>query len=145
MIWFISCASVVALVILTTPGFLVWRDEQMKNLGRIANAERDQRRKEFWETRPSRLSELPEKYRIAANSVAAELVAENEKPEEFRAVVGEKDEETWIFYLWHVSAIEIKRDARAKGLSVIGNPGGRCRNIEFDLKAQKASASQYWQ
>ena len=94
---------------------------------------------------PRRLSELPEKYQDAAKAVAAILVGEKEDPKELRATVEEGDGKLWIFQLWHVSAFEEMRNAKAKGYSVIGNPGGKCRNIAYDLKSGKASRSMLWQ
>ncbi len=89
---------------------------------------------------PPRLSELPVRYQDAAKAVAAVLVGEKEEPKEFRAEIEEKDEgKKFVFHLWHDSAFtrENKR--------VVGNPGGKCRDIEYDVRSRKASQSLFWQ
>jgi hypothetical protein len=99
---------------------------------------------ELLETPPRRLKDLPSKYHVAAELVSDVLRAEREVSDEFRVVV-EEDGKAWIFHLWHLSAFDVKREAATRGLSVIGNPGGRCRSIEFDTVSQKAAPSRFWQ
>lgn len=105
---------------------------------------RQKRVNELLETPPRRMMDLPSQYHAAARIVSDVLRAEREISDEFRVVV-EEDGKTWIFHLWHLSAFEVKREAAARGLSVIGNPGGRCRSIEFDTVSQKAFPSRLWQ
>jgi hypothetical protein len=87
-----------------------------------------------------RLSEVASRYEGAAKAVVAVLVGEKEKPKEFRAEIEEKEEgKVLVFHLWHDSAFmpENKR--------VIGNPGGKCRDIVYDVRNRKASQSLFWQ
>lgn len=89
---------------------------------------------------PPRLSELPARYQYAAKAVASILVGEQEEPKEFRAEIEEKEEgEVLVFHLWHDSAYSPENDR------VIGNPGGKCRDIIYDVKTSEASRSMLWQ
>ena len=83
--------------------------------------------------------DLPAKYQEAAKSVAAVLASEKEDPREFKAEVQEKGETAYVFHLWHISAFTPGN----KG--AVGNPGGRCRDIVYDVKSRKASKSVFWQ
>jgi len=83
--------------------------------------------------------DLPAKYREAAEQVAAALAAEKETPREFKAEVEEKGGRAYVFHLWHISAFTPEN----KG--VVGNPGGKCRDIVYDLKSRTASKSMFWQ
>jgi hypothetical protein len=79
--------------------------------------------------------DLPPTYWDAALNVAAVLVAEKENPREFKAEIEEKNG-TYVFHLWHVSGL---------GNPVVGNPGGKCRDIIYDLASRTASKSTFWQ
>lgn len=92
------------------------------------------------ESQLPRLGEVPAKYQVAAQAVAAVLADEGEEPKEFRAKVVEKDGGgTLVFHLWHDSAFTPEH-ARE-----IGNPGGRCRDVVYDVRSRKASQSVFWQ
>lgn len=87
-----------------------------------------------------RLSEVHPRYQDAASAVAAVLVGEKEEPKEFRVRVEEKHGgKVLVFRLWHDSAFTPENER------FIGNPGGRCRDIEYDVESRKASQSLYWQ
>jgi hypothetical protein len=66
------------------------------------------------------------------------LAAENEDPREFQAEVEEK-EGMVVFHLRHSSAFA------AENIGAMGNPGGRCRDIVYDVKNRKSSRSIFWQ
>jgi hypothetical protein len=89
---------------------------------------------------PRLLSDVPPKYQEAAKAVALVLVREKEEPKEFKAEVEEKEGgEVFVFHLWHVSAF-VPENRNAPG-----NPGGKCRDISFNLRTGKASRSVFWQ
>ena len=93
-----------------------------------------------------RLSELPEKYEAAARAVAAALVKADHDPKDYRAVVEERPtQKIFVFHLWHLSAFAKEREAKMRGSHVIGNPGGKCVDINFDLRTEQASAPMLWQ
>jgi hypothetical protein len=85
------------------------------------------------------LIELPAKYQKAAERVAAVLISEKEDPSQFKAEVEENGKETFVFHLWHISAF------KAENAGAVGNPGGKCRDIVYDVKSGRASASMFWQ
>ena len=95
-------------------------------------------------TAPYRLRDLPEKYLEATQAVTVVLVGEGEDPKEFRTEVRE-DGKLWIFQLWHIGALVEMRKAKAKDSAALGNPGGKCRTIVYDLKNGTASKSCFWQ
>jgi hypothetical protein len=135
----------IAAIIFAVPPYLDWRDTHKESAERAIEDSRAKRHSALLEAVPQRLRELPQSRQDAAKAVATILLVEKEVPEEFRAVVEEADDGTLVFHLWHVSAFEVKREAAARGFSVIGNPGGKCRDIVFDTKSGKASSSLFWQ
>ena len=79
-------------------------------------------------------------YQEGARAVAASLVAIGEKPSEFYAdVESKKDGQLLVFHLWHESAFEPRHQ------NAIGNPGGKCRDVHYDVRKGKATESLLWQ
>lgn len=137
-------AAALAAAILAIPRYVNSRDARKDFFARSADEAREKNRRTLIDAVPQHLSDLPSKYSEAAEVVSQVLRSEHEIPDEFRGVV-EEDGRTWTFHLWHLSALEVKREAARRGLSVIGNPGGKCRSIEFDTLSRKASPSKHWQ
>jgi hypothetical protein len=79
-------------------------------------------------------------HREAVRTVAASLAENGEKAEEFYADVEPKaGGRILLFHLWHESAFEPQnRDAP-------GNPGGKCRDVEYDVRQRRVSQSLFWQ
>jgi hypothetical protein len=98
-------------------------------------------------TIPSRLTPIAkadafaEEYREAAQKVAASLTASGEKAEDFytEEVEPKRDGRILVFHLWHVSAFEPQNQNMA------GNPGGECRDVEYDTAQHKVTSTLFWQ
>ena len=69
--------------------------------------------------------------RQAVKAVVASLLIEGENPAEFRAEIEGPQNGTLTFHLWHQSAF------RPENRNVVGNPGGRCRDVKIDLKSNR--------
>jgi hypothetical protein len=83
---------------------------------------------------------FPFEYRESAKKVAEMLRSEKEDPSEFRVHLFESEDGTFLrFHLRHTSAPE-DRDRR-----MFGNPGGKGRTIDVDLKQGTVSKSMFWQ
>ncbi|MFI5337482.1 MAG: hypothetical protein ACHQ5A_11900 [Opitutales bacterium] len=89
---------------------------------------------------PPRLNQLIVEYHDAAKAISAVLASEKEEPQEFRVEVEKRDNgRQLVFHLWHDSAFTLGN------MRVAGNPGGKCRDIYYAVKARKASKSVFWQ
>jgi hypothetical protein len=78
--------------------------------------------------------------REAVRSVAASLTENGERPEEFHADVERKEDgQILIFHLWHESAFEPQNS------NVVGNPGGKCRDVQYDVRQRKVTQTLFWQ
>jgi hypothetical protein len=84
------------------------------------------------------VSVFPPAYQGAARAVAQSLKQSGEKPGEFYAEVSSEDK-ALVFHLWHASAFE-----RANQ-NVPGNPGGKCRDVWYDLVTGKVTQTLFWQ
>ena len=83
---------------------------------------------------------FPDKYRKPARIVAEDLIEENENPDEFYATVEPaRSSNGLIFHLWHQDAF------KEENKGVIGNPGGKCRDVYYDIKQQRARELGLWQ
>ena len=79
-------------------------------------------------------------YREGARSVAESLEVTGEKAAEFYAEVEPNENgQIVIFHLWHESAFE----PRNRG--VVGNPGGKCRDVRYDVGQRKVVQTLFWQ
>lgn len=79
-------------------------------------------------------------YREAARSVAASLAEKGEKADEFYADVEPKEDgQILIFHLWHESVFEPQNG------NVVGNPGGKCRDVRYDVRQGKVTQTSFWQ
>jgi hypothetical protein len=98
------------------------------------------------EERPPSLTNLdafPADQRDAARAVAASLGEGGERAAEFYATVTSEDAgKVLVFHLWHESAFEAQ--ARARGF-IPGNPGGKCRDVWYDLEKRRVTQTLYWQ
>lgn len=79
---------------------------------------------------------FPQQYRAAAENVAKAV----DKPEEFYASVEEtKSTGELVFHLWHQDAF------KPENKNVVGNPGGKCRDVTFDPKKGEVTKTLFWQ
>jgi hypothetical protein len=83
---------------------------------------------------------MSSEHRTAATSVAQYLSQKGENPKEFFAnVESSSDGNVLVFHLWHQSAFE----PQYRGAD--GNPGGKNRDVWFDVTAGKVVKMLYWQ
>ena len=82
---------------------------------------------------------FPNEFRLGAQSVAASVQLHGENPSEFRAVVEGPQNGILTFHLWHQSAFTPEN----RGAN--GNPGGKCRDVKFDLATNKVFSTVLWQ
>ncbi len=86
------------------------------------------------------VGDFPAEYQEAARSVAASLLEHGEIPKEFSADVESKDEgKILVFHLWHESAFE------PQNRHAVGNPGGKCRDVKYDVTRCKVTKTLFWQ
>lgn len=79
-------------------------------------------------------------YREAVRTVTASLGENGEKAEEFYAEVETKEDgQIIVFHLWHESAFE------PQFRNVVGNPGGKCRDMRYDVGQRKVTQTLFWQ
>ena len=79
---------------------------------------------------------FPEKFRPAVQKVAKSVG----KPEEFFANIEEtKNTGELVFHLWHQDAF------KPENMNVVGNPGGKCRDVYFDPQKGEVTKTLWWQ
>ncbi|MBD3256535.1 MAG: hypothetical protein GF383_15675 [Candidatus Lokiarchaeota archaeon] len=93
----------------------------------------------------SNLDDIPEEYLKATKVVVEELMKNGEKPSEFQAQVLLEPDGKLIFHLWHQSAFKALEEAEKQGNSILGNPGGRCRDYTFDPDLNKVVNKWIWE
>ena len=81
---------------------------------------------------------LPVEFRAAAEAAANHLRRKGEDPSEFYVSNISRLGETIILPLWHISAFPLKQ-------RVVGNPGGKCRNLEYDTVTGRITGELFWQ
>ena len=83
---------------------------------------------------------FPEQYREPARAVAKDLSQQGEEPKDFFTEIepGEGGQ-TVVFHLWHKSAFE------PQNAHMLGNPGGKCRDVWYDLESGKVTQTLFWQ
>jgi hypothetical protein len=77
-------------------------------------------------------------FQDVARAVALSLKQSGEKPEEFYAEVSSEDK-ALVFHLWHASAFE------PANRNVLGNLGGKCRDVWYDSASGKVTQTLFWQ
>jgi hypothetical protein len=83
---------------------------------------------------------FPAEYQEAAQAVAKSLVENDESVEEFYADVEPKEDgRILLFHLWHESAFE------PRNRNVVGNPGGKCRDVRYDVRQRRVTQTLFWQ
>jgi len=82
---------------------------------------------------------MPE-HRAAAAAVATYLTQKGENPKEFFANVERMPNgKELVFRLWHRTAFE------PQNRNVVGNPGGKNRDVYFDIESGSVSRMLFWQ
>jgi len=75
------------------------------------------------------------KYHEGILAVAAAV----ENPEEFFVEIEEVRGPVYVFHLWHQSAF------LPQNRGLMGNPGGKCRDVRFDPATRKIVSILFWQ
>ena len=89
-------------------------------------------------TRLTEVAALPSEYRVAAVAAAAYLKGKGEEPSEFYVSDISRKTKIIVLPLWHESAFKLKEP-------VLGNPGGKCRNLEYDTDSKRIASELFWQ
>jgi hypothetical protein len=75
-----------------------------------------------------------------ARAVADAVSRSGERPEEFLAEVEVSGANGMlVFHLWHRSAW------KPENRGAVGNPGGKCRDVYFDLRRGEVTHTLFWQ
>jgi hypothetical protein len=94
----------------------------------------------------NRLASLPRLDELAQPSASQASIAQavclairqqGERPDEFFADVKEGADGNIVFHLWH-------RNAFPLNTNVVGNPGGKCRDVYFDKSTQRVTKILFW-
>jgi hypothetical protein len=89
-------------------------------------------------TKLTELAALPAEFRAAAEAAANYLKGKGEEPSEFYVGDISRKGEAIVLPLWHISAFPL--DQRVEG-----NPGGKCRNLEYDTFTERITKDLLWQ
>jgi len=77
-------------------------------------------------------------YHAAVKAAAEYLKARNEEPAEFYVSDITRAKTTIVLPLWHQSAFGLKE-------RVVGNPGGKSRNLEYNTTKNTITGELFWQ
>jgi hypothetical protein len=89
-------------------------------------------------TKLTALDALPAEFRAAAEAAANYLKGKGEEPSEFYVSDIARTGETIVLPLWHISAFPFKQ-------RVVGNPGGKCRNLRYETITGRITGELFWQ
>ena len=84
------------------------------------------------------LAALPAEFHAAAEAAANYLKGIGEQPSEFYISDISRTGKTIVLPLWHISAFALKQ-------RTVGNPGGKCRNLEYDTVTGRITGELFWQ
>ena len=87
----------------------------------------------------SKREAFPELQRNAVDAVSTWLIQSRESPADFYAVVERPYQNLLLFHLWHSAAF------LPEHRGTLGNPGGKCRDVEYDLTTGNVTRSTTWQ
>ncbi len=93
---------------------------------------------DFKATKLTDLAALPAEFRAAAEAAANHLKRKGEEPSEFYVGDISRRGKTLVLALWHISAFLLKQ-------RVEGNPGGKCKNLEYDTVTGRITRELFWQ
>jgi hypothetical protein len=89
-------------------------------------------------TKLTELAALPAEFHLAAEAAANYLKGKGEEPSEFYVRDISRRGKTIVLPLWHISAFALEQRA-------VGNPGGKCRNLEYDTLTGRITGELFWQ
>jgi len=93
---------------------------------------------DFKTTKLTDLATFPAEFRAAAEAAANYLKGKGEGPWEFYVSDISRKGNTIVLPLWHISAFPLNQ-------RVEGNPGGKCRNVEYDTVTGRITKELFWQ
>lgn len=93
---------------------------------------------DFKATKLTDLAALPAEFHAAAEAAANYLKGKGEEPWEFYVSDISRKGKTIVLPLWHISAFPLNQ-------RVEGNPGGKCRNVEYDTVTGRITKELFWQ
>ena len=85
-----------------------------------------------------KLEDIAPSFRDAASVAATALRATGEAPQEFFVEI-EETPDAVVLHLWHKDAF------LPENANVIGNPGGKCRDMYYDPEARTITKTLLWQ
>ncbi|MEN6321630.1 MAG: hypothetical protein ABFD82_23150 [Syntrophaceae bacterium] len=77
-------------------------------------------------------------FHAAAEAAAGYLKEKGEQPSEFYVSGITRKGKIIALPLWHISAFPLKQ-------RTVGNPGGKCRNLEYDTVTGRITGEFFWQ
>ncbi len=89
----------------------------------------------------AQVAAFPKEFQSGAKAVASSIQQHGENPSEFHAVAEGPINGTLIFHLWHQSAFTPEN----RNPALVGNPGGKCRDVTFDIATNKVLSTALWQ
>lgn len=93
---------------------------------------------DFKTTKLTDLEAIPAEFRAAAEAATNYLKGKGEEPWEFYVSDISRKGNTIVLPLWHISAFPLTQ-------RVEGNPGGKCRNVEYDTVTGRITKELFWQ
>jgi hypothetical protein len=84
---------------------------------------------------------FPKEFQLGVKTVATYIQRGGEDPSEFHVDVEGPIDGTLVLHLWHKSAFT----SEFRNHAVVGNPGGKCRNVTFDLGTNTVLSTEPWQ
>jgi hypothetical protein len=84
------------------------------------------------------LTVLPAEFGAATVAAVNYLKAKGEQPSEFYVSGITRKGKIIVLPLWHISAFPLKQ-------RTVGNPGGKCRNLEYDTVTGRITGEFFWQ
>jgi len=93
---------------------------------------------DFKATKLTELTALPAEFHAAAEAATSYLKGKGEQPSDFYVSGIFYRGKTIVVPLWHISAFALKQRA-------VGNPGGKCRNLEYDTVTGRITGELFWQ
>ena len=85
------------------------------------------------------VSKFPPDQRETVRKSVEQLRLDSEDPAEFYAEIETRSDGIVIVHLWHESAFS------PENRGVVGNPGGKCRDLYYDPKENRITQKLFWQ
>lgn len=93
---------------------------------------------DFKTTKLTELMALPAEFGAAVVAAAGYLKEKNEEPSEFYVSDITRKGKIIVLPIWHISAFPFKQ-------RIVGNPGGKSRNLEYNTVTGRITGEFFWQ